>query len=90
MAKKHLVVEWLYGRDFFNFTILATKKDIPNTLPSLKLSEQRVHELVRGPLNPPPPPPPRLDNVVGSKSLDQEELKAWFPLDRNAIVQLCD
>ena len=71
MAKKHLVVEWLSWlpskRDFINFTISETYKDIPNILPSLKLLEQRVHELVGGPLTPPPPPP--LDNVVGSKRL---------------------
>ena len=29
-------------------TILETMKDRPNTLPSLRLLEQRVHELVRG------------------------------------------
>ena len=67
MAKKHLVVEWLSRlpckRDFINSTILETWKDIPYTLLSLKLFEQRVHELVGGPLNPP------LDNVVESKRL---------------------
>ena len=38
-------------------------KDIPNTLPSLKLLERRVHESVGGgdPLN------ARLDNVVGEQ-----------------------
>ena len=60
MAKKQLVVEWLSWllskRDFINSTILETSKDIPNTLQSLKLLEQRVHELVGSPLNPPPPP----------------------------------
>ena len=50
IAKMHLVVEWLswlpYKRDFINSTILETYGDIPNTLPSLKLLERRVHELV--------------------------------------------
>ena len=45
------------------------EKDRPNTLPSLKLLEQRVHELVGGPLNPP------LDNVVGNKRLRTERVK---------------
>ena len=68
MAKKHLVVEWLSWlpckRDFINSIILEIYKDIPTILPSVKLLEQRVHELVEGgPLNPPPP----LDRVVGSK-----------------------
>ena len=70
MAKKHLVVEWLswltYQRDFINSTISETYEDIPNTLPSLKLLEQRVHELVGGWESTEPPP---LDNVVGSKML---------------------
>ena len=52
MAKKHLVVEWLSWlpgkRDCINSTILETSKDIPNTLPRLKLLEQRVQELVGG------------------------------------------
>ena len=52
MAKKHLVVEWLSWlpckRDFINSIISKTYEDIPNTLPSLKLLEQRVHELVGG------------------------------------------
>ena len=55
------MVEWLSWlpckRDFINFTILETYEDIPNTLPSLKLLEQRVRELVRE------------QNVVGSKRL---------------------
>ena len=42
-------------RTRFHSTILETQKDIPNTLPSLKLLKQRVHELVRG-VNEPPPP----------------------------------
>ena len=50
MAKKHLVVEWLSWlackRDFINSTIIETQKDIPNTLPSLKLLEEKAHELV--------------------------------------------
>ena len=50
--------------NFINSTLLENQKD---RLPSLKLLEQRVHELVggKGALNPPPP----LDNVVGSKRL---------------------
>ena len=67
MARKLLVVEWLSRlpckRYFIDSIILETQKDITNTLPSLKLLEQRVHELVGGPLNPP------LDNVLGSKML---------------------
>ena len=69
MAKKHFVVDclsWLpYKRDFINSTILETYEDIPNTLPSLKLLEKRVRELVGGggPLS------PLLDNVVSSKGL---------------------
>ena len=55
-GKKHLVVEslsWLPCKcDFINFTILETQKDVPNTLPSLKLLEQRVHELVGGSTEP--------------------------------------
>ena len=57
MAKKHLVVEWLSWlpckRDSINSTILEIWKDIPSNLPSLKLLEQKVHELVGGefPLN---------------------------------------
>ena len=77
MAKKHLVVEWLSWspctRDFINSTILETWKDIPNTLPSLKLLIQRVHELVGGSTVPPPPP---LDNVVGSKRLRSGRVEA--------------
>ena len=40
---------------------LETSKDRPNTPPSLRFSEQRVHEVV-GEI-------PPLDNVVGSKRL---------------------
>ena len=58
MAKKHLVVEWLswlpYKSGFINSNILETSKDSPNTPLSLKLLEQRVYELVGGPLNTPP------------------------------------
>ena len=62
------MVEWLSWlpckHDFINSIILEIYNDIPNTLPSLKLLEQRVHELVEGgPLN----PPHLLDRVVGSK-----------------------
>ena len=56
MAKKHLVVKWLSWllceRDFINPTILETYEDIPNTLPSLKVLEQRVHKLVGGSTEP--------------------------------------
>ena len=77
MAKKHLVVEWLSWlackRDFINSTIIETQKDIPNTLLSLKLLEQKAHELVGEGVHLPPPPP--LDNVVGSKSLRSGRVK---------------
>ena len=71
------MVKWLpwlpCKRDFNNSTVLETYKDIPNTLPSLKLLEQRIHELVGGggggPLNSP------LDNVVGSKRLRSGRVK---------------
>ena len=60
IEKKYLVVEWLSWlpckRDFINSTVLETYEDIPNTLPSLKLLEQRVHELVLRSTEPPPPP----------------------------------
>ena len=82
MAKKHLVVEWLSWlpckRDFIISTVLETYKDIPNTLPSLKLLEQRVHELVGGggvPLN------PALDSVVGSKRLRSGRVNGSWRLD---------
>ena len=69
ISEKHLVVEWLSWlpckRDFINSTISETWNNIPNTLPSLKLLEQRVHELVGGSTEPSPP----LDNIVGSKRL---------------------
>ena len=70
MVKRNLVDEWFlwltYKSGVINCNILETSKDRPNTPPSLKLSEQRVHELVGGSTDPPPPP---LDNVVGSKAL---------------------
>ena len=50
-----MVVMVTMQRNFINVTILETWKDIPKILPSLKLLEQRVHELVGGPLNPSPP-----------------------------------
>ena len=69
MARKHLVVEWLswlpYKSGFINSNILKTSKDRPNTSPSLKVLEQRVHALVGESTEPPSP----LDNVVGSKAL---------------------
>ena len=74
-GKKHLVVEWLswlpYKTGFISSNILETSKDRPNTPTSLKLLEQRVHELVGGPLNPLPP----LDNDVGSKDLRSGRVK---------------
>ena len=60
---------------FINSNILETSNDRPNTPPSLTLLEQRVHELVGESTDPLPPP---LDNVVGSKTLDQEELTLPF------------
>ena len=51
------MVEWLlwlpHKSGYINSNILETSKDRPNSPPSLKLLEQRVHELVggRGPLN---------------------------------------
>ena len=72
MAKKHLVVEWLswlpYKSGFINSNILETSNDRPNTPPSLKLLEPRIHELVRRALTP-------LDNVVGSKKLRSGRVK---------------
>ena len=41
-----MVVMVTMQRNFINVTILETWKDIPKILPSLKLLEQRVHELV--------------------------------------------
>ena len=56
IGKKHLLVEWLlqlpYKSGFINSDILETSKDRPNIPPSLKLFEQRVYELVGGPLTP--------------------------------------
>ena len=83
IGKKHLVIEWLswlpYKSGFNNSSILETSKERPNTPPSLKFLEQRVHTLVvegQGSIDrtPSPPPPPPLDNVVGTKGLDQEGL----------------
>ena len=79
-SKQHLVVEWLSWlpckSDFINSTILETWKDRPNALPSLKLLEHRIHELVgRGSTENPSPPPPPLDNVVGSKRLRSGRVK---------------
>ena len=85
MAKKHFVVEWLSWllciRDFINSIILETYKDIRNTLPSLKLLEQRVHELVGGGgIN------PHLDNVVGSKRLRSGRVNCkWVNIAGEAI-----
>ena len=62
LAKNHLVMEWSswlpYKSGFINSYILDTSKDRPNTLSSLELIEQSVHELVGGSTEPPPPPPP--------------------------------
>ena len=69
------MVEWLswlpYKNGFIDSNICETSKDRSNTPPRLKLLEQRVHELVGGPLNPPPPQ----DNVVGSKRLKLGRVK---------------
>ena len=80
MTKKHLGVEWLSWspckRDFINSTILETQKDRPNTLPSLKLLEQRVYELVGG---------SPLDNVVGSKRLRLGRVKMRIELLKHLL-----
>ena len=44
-----MVVMVTMQRDFIGVTSLENKKDVPNTLPSLKFLEQRVHDLVGGP-----------------------------------------
>ena len=73
IGKKHMAIEWLswlpYKSGFINSNILETSKDRPNTPTSLKFLEQRVPELVGGPLNPPS------DNVVGSKRLRPGRVK---------------
>ena len=56
---------------FINLNIFETWKNSPIIPPSLKFLEQRVHELVGGPLN----RPPSLDKVSGNKMLDQDGLK---------------
>ena len=43
-----------YKSGFINSNILETSKDRPNTPPSLKLLEQRVHELVGRGFSEPP------------------------------------
>ena len=62
------MVEWLswlqYKSGFMNSNILEISKDSPNTPPSLKLLERRVHGLVGGPLN-----PSLIRQHVGSKRL---------------------
>ena len=76
------MVEWLswlpYKSGFSNSKILETSKDRPNTPPSLKLLEQRVHELVLGSTDHPSP----LNNVVRSKGLDQEGLRRSGHIDK--------
>ena len=47
---------------------METSKGRPNTPPSLKLLEQRVYELVGGPLKPPSPPPTPCD-LYGDQAL---------------------
>ena len=73
------MVEWLswlpYKSGFISSNILETSKDRPDTPPSLKLLEQRVHELVGGLLQPPP-----LDNVVASKRLRSGRVKWMFKM----------
>ena len=47
IGKKHLVIEWLpYKSGVINSNISETSKDRPNTPPSVKFLEQRIHELV--------------------------------------------
>ena len=74
-GKKHLVFEWLSWlpckRDFINSTILETYEDIPNTIPSLNLSEQRVHELAGGGV----PLPPTIRQLCESKRLRSGRVK---------------
>ena len=57
LAKKYMVIEWLSWlpnkNGIINFNNLETLKDSPNTPPSLKLLEQRVHELVGRSTDPP-------------------------------------
>ena len=48
-----MVVMLPYKIGFINFNILEASKDRPKTPPSLKLSEQRVYELVGGSTEPP-------------------------------------
>ena len=68
LEEKYLVAEWLswlpYKSGYIISKILEISKDRPNTPPSLKWLQQRVHEL-EGRVDLPPP----LDNVVGSKRL---------------------
>ena len=56
IRKKHSVVEWLSWlpckSSFINSNSLETLKDRPNIPTSLKLLEQKVYELVGGPLTP--------------------------------------
>ena len=77
IGKKHLVIEWLswlpYKSSYINSNILETSKDRPKTSPNLNFLEQRVHELVGGPLIPLP-----LDNVVGSKRLRLGRVKGYL------------
>ena len=71
------MVEWLswlpYKSSLINSNILETSKDRPNTPPSLKLLEQRVHELVGGGGGRTP-----LDNAVGSKRLRSGRVKTAY------------
>ena len=64
------MIEWLSwlpnNSGFINYNVLDTLTDTCSTPPSLKILQQRVHELVGGALTSPPPPPP-LYNVVGNK-----------------------
>ena len=79
IGKKHLVVEWLAwltGKSgFINSNILETSKDRPNTSSSLKLLEQRVYELVGGPLT-----PLLSDNLVGRKRLRSGRVKGCYSI----------
>ena len=82
-GKKHLVVEWLSWllckRDFINSTILENQEDLPNTLPSLKLLEQRVHGLVEG---------VHSTTLLGPKGLDQEGFINWELYKVDYLIKL--
>ena len=53
-----MVVMVTIQKRFINSYILETLKDRPNTPQSFKMLEEKVHELVGGPVGPLPSPPP--------------------------------